>query len=467
MQKIIGETTSLCPHCLAVIPAVKILEKEDVFIKKTCPDHGEFKTVIWRGDPTYEEWGHGEFSQPLQEKQTKTISGCPKDCGICPEHQADTCTVLMEVTDKCNLSCPTCFAGNRQQSSLNTPDINQLKEMCEAVVAAAGNCPIQLSGGEPTVRDDLPEIVSVAKNAGLGHVQINTNGIRIAKDKVYLKALKDAGTDLIYLQFDGVTDDIYQIIRGTNLFDIKIKAVENCSEVKLGVQLVPTVIPKINDSQLGDILFFAKKYMPVIKGIHFQPVTYSGRYNFCPSNESRITTPEILRLLEIQTSGEIKAHDFQPRRKMDSHCGFSGFYILNDKGKLQATTRFHPDKSTLIENKATCIQSQKKESPTAHVRRFITEKSRFIEPVVQQCSCKTPNGLFNNFYERIQTHYLSISGMPFMDAWTIDLKRLKGCCIHVISADKRLIPFCSYYLTGSQGDNLHKKIQPGPSNYYG
>lgn len=464
MQKIIGETTSVCPHCLAVIPAVKISEGEDVFLKKTCPDHGEFKTVIWRGDPTYEEWGYGEFSQPLQGKQTKTISGCPKDCGICPEHQADTCTVLMEVTDKCNLSCPTCFAGNRQRSPLNTPDINQLKEMCEAVVVAAGNCPVQLSGGEPTVRDDLPEIVNMAKDAGLGHIQINTNGIRIAEDKVYLKALKDAGTDLIYLQFDGVTDDVYRTLRGADLFDIKKKAIENCSEIKMGVQLVPTVIPKVNDSQLGEILFFAKRYMPVIKGIHFQPVTYSGRYKSNPSNESRITTPEILRLLEIQTHGEIKAYDFQPRRKMDSHCGFSGFYVLNDKGKLQATTRFHPDNSTLIENKANSKQSQTKESPTAHVRRFITEKSRFIEPLTQQCSCKTTNGPFHNIFERIQTHYLSISGMPFMDAWTIDLERLKGCCIHVISTDKRLIPFCSYYLTDSQGKSLHRKIQPGPGN---
>ncbi|MFH2044450.1 MAG: radical SAM (seleno)protein TrsS [Pseudomonadota bacterium] len=464
MPKNIGETTSVCPLCLAVIPALKILEGEDIFLKKTCPDHGEFKTVIWRGDPTYEEWGYGELSQPSQKTQTKTVSGCPKDCGICPEHQSDTCTVLMEVTDKCNLSCPVCFAGDRQSSS-NTPEIKQLKEMCEAVVAAAGNCPIQLSGGEPTVRDDLPEIVHMAKDVGLGHIQINTNGIRIAEDKVYLKALKDAGADLIYLQFDGVTDDIYQKIRGTNLFDIKIKAVENCSEIRLGVQLVPTVIPKINDSQLGDILFFAKKYMPVIKGIHFQPVTYSGRYNFSPSNESRITTPEILRLLEIQTHGEIKVNDFQPRRKMDSHCGFSGFYILNDKGKLQTTTRFHPDNSTLIENKTNRMQAQKKESPTAHVRRFITEKARFIEPATKQCSCKTPNGPFNNFHERIQTHYLSISGMPFMDAWTIDLKRLKGCCIHVITTDKRLIPFCSYYLTGSHGDSLHNKIQHRLSNY--
>lgn len=456
MPKNIGETTSLCPICLAVIPAVKILEGEDVFLKKTCPDHGEFKTIIWRGSPTYEEWGLGEFSRPSQKTQTKTISGCPKDCGICPEHRSDTCTVLMEVTDKCNLSCPVCFAGDRQSSSSNTPEINLLKQMCEDVFSLAGNCPIQLSGGEPTVRDDLPEIVSMAKNAGLGHIQINSNGIRIAKDKIYLKALKDAGTDLVYLQFDGVTDDVYQKIRGTNLFDIKKKAVENCSEVKLGVQLVPTVIPKVNDTQLGEILFFAKKYMPVIKGIHFQPVTYSGRYMASPSNESRITTPEILRLLEIQTHGEISVHDFQPRRKMDSHCGFSGFYILNDKGKLQATTRFYPDKSTLFEN---CIKSQNKESPTAHVRRFITEKSRFIEPLTQQCSCKATKGPFNNIFERIQTHYLSISGMPFMDAWTIDLERLKGCCIHVISADRRLIPFCGYYLTGCLGESLHDNIR--------
>jgi len=459
MKKIISETKSLCPTCLNVIPASKVAVGQDVFLEKTCPDHGEFKAILWRGEPTYMDWGSGEDAPGAEVRQTPSINGCPKDCGLCPSHAAQTCTILVEVTGRCDLNCPVCFASSSNGMSSFDPDISKIKAMFDTIVDAGGPYPVQLSGGEPTLRDDLPDIISHAKKLGFYHVQINTHGLRLARDRGYLQKLKDAGADLIYLQFDGVSDDVYGNIRGKALVDLKVRAIENCAEVKIGVQLVPTLIPGVNDHQIGEIIRFAKERIPVVKGVHFQPVSYFGRYPKSPSDSERITTPDVLRALEEQTEGEVKAENFLPRRRRDAHCGFSGFFVLLEDNRLKATTVFRSGKP----NSANCTDVSRfgssKELPSEHVRKFIDRKSRFIEPLPQlptKCACET-QGSLSNIFERARVHYLSISGMPFQDVWTVDLERLQGCCIHVVTPHLRLIPFCAYYLTDKSGRRLPGK----------
>jgi uncharacterized radical SAM superfamily Fe-S cluster-containing enzyme len=176
----------------------------------------------------------------------------------------------------------------------------------------ADRCPIQISGGEPAERDDLPEIVARAKAMGFDPIQINTNGIRLAQDADYARALADAGVSVIYLQFDGLNNAIYRHIRGADLFTLKMQAVERCAELKLGLILVPTLVKNVNDNEIGAIIQFAKKWMPVVKGVHFQPMTYLGRYPTSPLNADRILIPDILSAIEEQTAGELKLENFLP-----------------------------------------------------------------------------------------------------------------------------------------------------------
>lgn len=444
--RVLSHTESLCPVCLRVIPASRIERGGDVFLEKTCPEHGSVSTVIWRGvSPSYDEWGEGQDAPPPGYVQTEAVSGCPFDCGLCPEHTATTCTVLMEVTDRCNMRCPICFAS-AQENVAPDPDLDTIATMFEAILEAGGPYPLQLSGGEPTVRDDLPEIVALAKEFGFKHVQVNTNGLRIAREPGYLEALKAAGTDLIYLQLDGVSDSVYTMIRGIPLIETKRRVLERCAEVKVGVQLVPVVIRGVNDHELGGIIELAKEFMPVVKGVHFQPVSYFGRYSPAPSNETRMTTPDVLHALEAQTAGEVAGGHFLPRRKRDSHCGFSAYYILGEDGRLSAATHF----ASAADGAADSVLAAG-ESPSEHVRRFITEKSRYIDP--DECECMR-SARMTNALSRARTYGLSVSGMPFMDGWTVDLARLRNCCVHVVRQDGRLVPFCANYLTSESGVRL-------------
>ena len=442
MGKLLGETESLCPICLKRIPARKVEDSGKVYLEKTCPEHGESKVLIWRQDVRhYLDWtmGSEKGSGPLHSFTT-VDKGCPYDCGLCPEHWTRACTMVLEITLRCNLRCPVCFASADENRKYE-PDIEVIRGMYEAAMEGVGACTIQLSGGEPTVRDDLPQIIALGREVGFSHILINTNGVRIAREPDYLRCLKDAGASAIYLQFDGVTDDVYRYTRGRNLFDVKRQALANCAVEKIGVILVPTIVPRVNDRQLGDIIQFAKSRIPTVKGVHFQPISYLGRYPHPPGDEDRITIPDVIRALECQTDGELKWQDFLPRHAQDSHCSFSSFFILTQGGKLQAM-------SNLARGRVTGWGSCSEPPPEESSRRFMSRHWQLDESCCQSWGA-------DDFYSRVLNYYLTISCMPFQDVWSLDIDRLRGCCGHVVTPGRQIIPFCAYYLTSSSGQRLY------------
>jgi len=461
---LVGETQSLCPECLALTPARRIAEEGNVYLEKDCPDHGKYKTLIWRGDANhYLNWSRDSQKAvgPLKSSTTNMDRGCPYDCGLCPGHNANACSMLMEVTQRCNLRCPICFdsCGNIANDE---PDLETIREMYQTVLDITGTPTIQLSGGEPTIRDDLPEIVSLARQMGFIHIMINTNGVRLAKDKEYVQRLVDNGASTAFLQFDGVTDDVYQYTRGADLAKLKTDAISNCAEAKLGVVLVPTVIPGVNDHQLGDIVQFAKQWIPTVKGIHFQPVSYFGRYPQAPSDEDRTTMPDVIAGLVEQTGGELQSENFLPRRSEDSHCQFSSLFVLSE-GRLQAMR-----KRLTEELVGECGHYEKipsgsalsfRKAPWESARSFMNLHLRFTEeeplPVIKKCSCG------GGVYQELATHGLTITCMPFQDVWTLDLERLKRCCTHVVTPSRQIIPFCAYYLTSAGGQRLYSGSNMG------
>jgi uncharacterized radical SAM superfamily Fe-S cluster-containing enzyme len=311
------QTVSLCPHCFRRIPARRISTNEATYLSKSCPEHGDLgKTLIWKNHPwPYLDWSSTKVNEPdtlpAGFAETAAPDDCPYACGLCPSHKQATCSVILEVTRQCNMCCPFCFAS-AEPDAVGQPDISQIEKMLLEVIDSAGFSPIQLSGGEPTLRDDLPQIVTLARKLGFDHIQINTNGIRLAEDADYAHALKDAGVSDFFLQFDGITDEVYRYIRGAELLSHKLKALERCAELKLGVIMVPTLVKNINDNQIGSIIRFAKKWIPTVRGVHFQPMTYLGRYPSAPRNEDRILIPDILSAIENQTEGELKIDNFVP-----------------------------------------------------------------------------------------------------------------------------------------------------------
>ncbi|MEW5956791.1 MAG: radical SAM protein, partial [Chloroflexota bacterium] len=281
--QLLSTTGSVCPACLVRIPARRVARGEDVYLEKSCPEHGDFQTILWRGRPDYQSWARPKTPAYPRTPFTPVDRGCPFDCGLCPDHRQQTCTALLEVTRRCSLRCPVCFAdaGGRVPPD---PDLAVIEGWYRRLLDAGGPYNIQLSGGEPTMRADLPRIVGLGRSRGFTFIQINTNGLRLAGEPGYARQLREAGLSSIFLQFDGVSDEIYQKLRGAPLLAYKQQAVERCTEAGLGVILVPTLVPGVNTGQIGDIIEFAVQHAPAVRGVHFQPISYFGRYPQPPTD---------------------------------------------------------------------------------------------------------------------------------------------------------------------------------------
>jgi uncharacterized radical SAM superfamily Fe-S cluster-containing enzyme len=460
-------TESLCPECLRRIPALRLREGADIYLVKTCPEHGESKTIIWRGAPDYESWSRAKPPSHPEITQTATVKGCPWDCGLCPEHAQLGCCVLLEVTSRCDLGCPVCFASSGG-SPAPDPSLDEIEGWYRLLWESAGTCNIQLSGGEPTMRDDLPEIIAMGRDMGFSFFQLNTNGMRLALNPDYAGRLKKAGLSTVFLQFDGLDDDIYRSMRGAALLGLKQRAIANCAEAGLGVVLVPTLIPGVNTAQVGQIIDFAIQGLPHVRGVHFQPISYFGRYPGTPTDADRYTLPELMRDIEAQTGGLIPVGSFRPSGCEHSLCSFHGDYVLTPGGSV--------DSIAGPEQASSCCCRRDAETAVEKKRSFVA-RHWSVDTGATDCSGPTvdatggqfgdtPNGSPHNpmaawdaFLDRVRTHGFTITAMAFQDVWNLDLERLRSCCVHVVGAKGRIIPFCSYNLTDSAGNHLHRRVQ--------
>lgn len=417
------KTESLCPACLKKIEADIVEEDGNMYMVKTCTQHGRFKTVIWRENTgKYLEWIRAAGMQPRGSFSNAKASrkGCPQDCGYCIDHRQDVCSAALMVTGRCNLDCPVCFTRGKDEICHN-PTLTSLKDTLRRYLDLTGSpYPLEFCGGEPTLRDDLPELASYAKNLGFDYIQLNTNGIRIADDPAYLEALKAAGITTVYLGFDGFNEETHQYTCGRSLLEKKLKAVENCEKVRIAVVLVPVVTPGKNDNELGGIIAYAIAHTPVVKGVFFQPISYFGRVPKVPEDADRITIPEIMDLVEDQSDGMIKRCHFLPPVCEHPLCSFNGFFLVKN-GRLYPMTRFG---------------HRRTEQDAAARTRRITRR----------------NWTYND------QAYLTIGGMAFQDVWNIDLERLKQCTIGILSEEKGIVPLCIKYLTSQTGERLYPGI---------
>lgn len=476
----ISTVESLCPECLGIISGIKYVEDGKVYINKNCPDHGSFTTIISEDVGHYRQMEECFDVNRSRAKASLTDieRGCPFDCGLCPSHKQDTCLAVVEVTDRCDMGCAYCFASSSMDKSLD-PDMETIRYMFETVKKCQNKptC-IQISGGEPTMRDDLPEIIRMGKEVGIDHIELNTNGRRMATDQDYFNRIASAGIDAIYLGFDGVSDDIYKQRTGKKLFDFKTEVINKCEKVGIGVVLVPLVARNYNLHQVGKIIEFAGSRVPTVRGVHFQPVFYSGR---APSGrEGRITILELLREIEKQTNGQLKVENFTPSLMPHAHCGATCLAVIDNGGFLPLTNislgavksasdvASKTKKSIMGRWKGSEKDTQKSSCADMLIKSSCCEKP-ISQLTVKSSCCEKPitevlpnnsrlGGGWADFIEKSMNSYLTISTMAFQDVWSYERDRVENCCIHVVTRDGRFIPFCNYNMTDCNGKFLYRNV---------
>ncbi|MEW6366651.1 MAG: radical SAM protein [Acidobacteriota bacterium] len=464
----LDEAESLCPACGARLLA-RILEREGkVYQRMDCPRCRPVETLIFSDSRLYRK---------LDAWNAKVFGPDGSESGI--EHQDDApLLAVIDITDRCNLKCPVCFAETDGSPDAYFLDEETIREMLLVIQrrSPVGCTHIQFSGGEPTIHPKFPRIIAMARQMGFDHIQVATNGLLFG-DGGYVSLCESEGLQTLYLQFDGMNDEVYLKLRGRRLLDKKLRTVENVCRTNMRIVLVPTVVSSINVDQIGPIFRFAIEHSRHVTGISMQPAARIGRipepkedgspsFNLADmaiefGKQTGLTrTPEDwfpLNAVSLITRG-LSSLRGEPllHAECDAHCSV-GTYFFVDR-----------------ENTATCVNqfldmekffdAVGKLAPTG--RGFLGGRVSRLLQTRQLSSCfdrrGAPAGLtFERLlhgldgwedksvgrapdWDQRGFNGLFVAGMHFMDPYNYNLRRLNRCIIKYVTTDGKIVPFCSY-----------------------
>lgn len=446
-MSVLAETQSICPWCKRLLDA-RLLERGGrVVLSRRCPAHGQCDAVVYGDAERYREIQR--FNKPGEsprERQTAVAAGCPHDCGICPEHAQHTCLGIIEVNTACNLDCPICFAdsGTGHQEDGFSLSLRQVKSMLDAFVAAEGEPEsVQISGGEPSIHPEILDILRAAKDRGIPLVMLNTNGLRLARDRRFAPALAEIGVH-VYLQFDGFDASTQEAIRGRALTEDKLRALQRCAEAGVSVSLAAAVERDVNVHEIGRIIRFGVEH-PAVTGVFFQPVTHSGRFRADADPLAKLTNSDVIDAIAAQLPEWFRAEDFVPVPCCSPSCR-SATFALYDDTDLVPLPRLVDVEHYLdyVTNRAV---------PDLSVREALeglwsAKAAGGSAPVAQRLECVACATAMPDELREIAARGFMIVVQDFQDPYTLDVDKLRKCCVSEVVPDGRLIPFCAYNSVG-------------------
>ena len=469
---VLERTKTVCPECKLIIDGTIYKDGDNVMIRKFCPEHNWTVEKYWEDYEMYVKmknynyYGRG-FDNPNFINKGEN---CPFDCGICERHKSHTGLANVVITNRCHLSCWYCFFYAKEGEAIYEPTVDELNKIFyvlrhqKPIPANA----LQITGGEPTMRPELVQIVKNAKEAGFDQIQLNTTGINLGLHPEEAIKLRHAGVSTLYLSFDGVS----KRANPKNHWETPL-TFDAARKAGIGIVLVPTVIRTINDHELGSIINFALNNSDVVKAVNFQPVSLVGRMPSRMREKQRISIPGAIKLIEQQTGGVITKEDWFSvpyvgginkflealsggyKYDLSIHfaCG-AGSYIFQDQdGKIVPITRF-VDVAGMLEHLQDAVNEM--EGKNAIQRKLIALKAvtginKFIDKEKQPKSVNFGKLLMSVILKRdfasmgtFQMKSMFLGMMHFQDEYTYDIKRVEKCDIHYAMPDGRVLPFCTF-----------------------
>lgn len=430
-------TKSLCHHCLALVDTKIVFQDDKVWMLKHCKTHGEMRSMIADDVNYYKQLrNYNKQSEMPLKFNTKVHYGCPYDCGLCTDHEQHSCLTIVEVTDRCNLACPTCYASSGPNYGRHRT-LEEIEKMFDTVVANEGEPDVvQISGGEPTVHPEFFKILDIAKSKPIKHLMLNTNGIRIAKDIKFVEKLATYMPDFeIYLQFDSFKPAVLEKLRGEDLTEVRKKAIEHLNQFNISTTLVITLQKGENDDEIGQIIEYALQ-QKCVRGVTFQPTQVAGRNDNYDDILGRITLTEVRRKIYEQYP------IFTPQDLIPVPCNPDALcmaYALKIEGEVFPMTHLINPEDLLNNSKNTIVFEHDEKLKTHMLNLFSTGISvDCAEDEFSELMCCLP---------RVQSDTLNYNNlfriliMNFMDAHDFDVRAVKKSCVHIVSDKMKIIPF--------------------------
>jgi len=480
-MQILDKTESICPACfyegiLKKIDASIIENNEKIWMTKECFKHGSFKQILFNDVNLYKKWMKFKVTgMPVSYVKTNLFT----DSELYTEHLSQTILTNLMVTNRYNIKSNQNFFDANLTGYVYEPSLNQLRDLIQQTrkEKPLGSKTIQITGGEPTLREDLLKIIRIAKESGFSKIQIHTNGLKLAESIDYCQSLKNEKVDTIYLNFNGITKTTNPLIESHK------KVIENSKKVNLNIVLVPVVIGDKNLNEAGKIVRFALDNCNIIKGVHFQLLfsnNWTSKVTGYEREKQHLDYGTFLQFIEKEFPGLISRDDFFPycfifpiskfveiitndsQIEVTAHpnCGGSTFIFIED-GKPLPLTRF-----VNVEAFMRFLTDQSKKKGPLRKLRIASTFMKYIDTFVD--FKKAPNGfnpkqilkdatVLGSEYalREFRNKTLFVGFMEFQNIWNFDIDRLKRCVIH-FSTFEGIVPFCSYHTLGYD-DKILKK----------
>ncbi|MET0752199.1 MAG: radical SAM protein [Pyrinomonadaceae bacterium] len=505
-------TDSLCPNC--VIEAreqilsgerdvstlinekvgeikAQIIERDgQIWMIKDCPDHGHFEDLMAIDSKFLQ---HIESLFPGRDIQAHNDEKLHNH-GSSTIKYGRGAVLTVDLTNRCNMMCDPCFMDANQVGFVHELSMEDVKEILDNAISIKPRrqMSVQYSGGEPTLSPYFLEAVRYARKVGYNSVQAATNGIEFAKSKEFCRQAAEAGLRFVYLQFDGIGNDANSHRQIGNLFDVKLRAINNLHEAGVDIVLVTTLVNGVNNDQVGTIVRFALENPKKISFVSFQPVSFTGRDEHITEQrrlQQRYTLSHLALDVQSQVGITEPTRDWFPLSLMGAFADFADVVHGEDSEWGQVSCGCHPNCGV-----GTAVMINKDTKEMAPVPQFLniqglvgdmqhitdTNRGKWISNILMGLALLknynpygapkslTLAGIFAKFdksfglsgkdYGKVGAdrtaediekrrkdpwNFLFIAGMWFQDLFNYDFRRTEMCIIPYGTQEGE-ISFCAY-----------------------
>lgn len=450
---VLNQTTSLCKFCKNGVEANIVQKNNKIFMRKECPEHGASEILVSSNAQWYLETLNypAKLIRPIVKKEVD--AGCPFDCGACTSHEQKVYLPVIPITSACNLSCPICYTINKNEGAYHI----SLEEFQKLLDVIKKNDPdmqlINLTGGEPTCHPQFMQIIRLCHQAGIHRITISTHGLSLIRDDKTLEELARIKARIV-LSFDSFNDVTNKKMLGINATKSKLKVIEKLNEYNIDTTLIPVIAKGLNDHELKDMvdLMFCTDNLRSLE-IHTMTFTGQGGEEFDPN--FRITTPDVLEMIETFSKGKIMVKDFTPSPCAHPLCYQTCYLLKLHNGEFLPFTRFMSKKQMrfLLEDNLYLEPGPKLEEVLKDVINELWTQD--IEGADADDVLKTLKKLLLEMYPATPISYeerqvisersaKAIYIHAHMDEDNFDMDRIKQCSVGIPFADATNIPTCSY-----------------------
>ncbi len=442
MVEVLKQTRSICSTCGDIVPAAyEVRSDEQVFFTRTCPTHGVVDTNLgyhacfYRKSFQVEKVMIARYGDGGDVDISQGLSPFPlrKPAGL----------AIIEVTERCNLTCPMCYAYS--SPSERDYSLEEIELRLDQLIAVEGKgISLQISGGEPSVRKDLDQIAAMVKRKGFGQLEMVSNGIRLAREPGFAQKLVEWGFTSVYLQFDSTRPEDIIKLRNENLWDVRVQAIAALERAHLPSTLAVSLYDGLNTDQIQQVIHFAWLHPDTVCAIAFQAATPFGRFQVDNSNGEeeeqkplrKLRMPEILKLIEEQAG--VSQDLFFPVGEGSPLCNTFSLLKHTKNGYKPIAPNF-----TLKE-----FMEVVGPRPNMTLRMLTRGRAAILPQLVTNIggSLKLMKTLWPHigtdpsFWTSRKT--LTLFVKPFMDESDIDMSRIERCCFHNASP-RGVMSFCA------------------------